>query len=90
MDDEKNRKKLSQEEKPRRCESRSGPSARTCTPWPWRNRAKLGSSHAKVEELSEGLGWQHSFLAELSPVIFLCRSKSFLGPVASLKRPESN
>ena len=36
MDDEKNRKKLSQEEKRRRCESRSGPSARTCTRWPWR------------------------------------------------------
>ena len=51
------------------------------------------SSHAKVEELSWGFNI-HFFsifiLAELSPLIFLCRSKSFLGPVESLKRPESN
>ena len=37
-----------------------------------------------------GFGWAIFILAELSPVIFLCRSKSLLGPVASLKRPESN
>ena len=49
------------------------------------------SSHAKVERGAElGFGLAIFILAELSPLIFLCRSKSFLGPVESLKRPESN
>ena len=51
------------------------------------NRAKL-TCQGRGAEL--GFGLAIFILAELSPVIFLCRSKSFLGPVASLKRPESN
>ena len=52
------------------------------------NRAKL-TCQGRGAEL--GFGLAIFILAELSPLIFLCRSKSFLGPVASLKkRPESN
>ena len=57
------------------------------------NRAKL-TCQGRGAEL--GFGLAIFIWAELSPLIFLCRSKSFLDihnflePVASLKRPESN
>ena len=46
------------------------------------NRAKL-TCQGRGAEL--GFGLAIFILAELSPLIFLCRSKSFLGPVKSLK-----
>ena len=54
------------------------------------NEVQQGSNRAKLTCQSRGaelgFGLAIFMLAELSPVIFLCRSKSF-GPVASLKRP---
>ena len=46
------------------------------------NRAKL---ICQVRGAELGFGLAIFILAELSPFIFLCRSKSFLGPVESLK-----
>ena len=51
------------------------------------NRAKL-TCQGRGAEL--GFGLAIFILAELSPDIFCARSKSFLGPVASLNRPEWN
>ena len=48
------------------------------------------SSHAKVEELSWGLGWQYSFGQSFRRLFFCAGQRAFLGQLRALKRPESN
>ena len=43
------------------------------------------SSHAKVEELSWGLGWQYSFWQSFRRLLFCAGQRAFLGQLRALK-----